>query len=205
MPALSILEKIFGSTAKVKILRLFLFHPSTPFDAAMVREKTNARANKVRKILNDLEKIDLIKKKTFEKQGKVRKKKSKGWVLNQSFEYLKPLQIILIGMNPMKHDDISERFKGMGRIKALVVSGVFIQDSESRIDILIVGDKLKVKAIKQAIKAMEAEIGKELRYSIFDTEEFSYRLKMYDKLVRDILDFPHETVLDKIKLSTEKK
>jgi hypothetical protein len=47
-------------------------------------------------------------------------------------------------------------------------------------------------------------MGKEIRYSAFETGEFQYRLGMYDKLIRDVLDYPHETVLDKLGVSTQK-
>ena len=50
------------------------------------------------------------------------------------------------------------------------------------------------------IEGLEAEIGKELRYAAFETGEFNYRLGMYDKLVRDILDYPHTVVLDRLGL-----
>ena len=52
---------------------------------------------------------------------------------------------------------------------------------------------------------MESEIGKELRYAFFDTQEFKYRMSIYDKLVRDILDYPHTVLVDKmgIKLGFE--
>ena len=48
------------------------------------------------------------------------------------------------------------------------------------------------------IKNLEAEIGKELRYVYFSTEDFKYRLSMCDKLMRDILDYPHKKVLNKL-------
>ena len=47
---------------------------------------------------------------------------------------------------------------------------------------------------------MEAEIGKELRYAVLNTKEFIYRLDMYDKFIRDILDYPHERLIEKIKV-----
>jgi hypothetical protein len=50
---------------------------------------------------------------------------------------------------------------------------------------------------------MEAEIGKELRYAYFSTDEFRYRLSMYDKLIRDILDYPHRVLLDKLGILEE--
>ena len=82
----------------------------------------------------------------------------------------------------------------------VIVSGVFIQNPESRVDLLIVGDNLKKGAITRIVKTMEAEIGKELIFASFETPDFHYRLGMYDKLVRDILDYPHQKLLDKLNL-----
>ena len=83
-----------------------------------------------------------------------------------------------------------------------LVSCVFIGDMESRVDVLLVGDKLKKNVLQQVIKSLEAEIGKELDYVVFDSEEFKYRLDMYDKLVCDIIDLPHEKLVDNGQLST---
>ena len=55
----------------------------------------------------------------------------------------------------------------------------------------------------EGVRRLEAEIGAELTYATFETKEFIYRLNMYDKLVRDILDFPHEVVLQAKELSTQ--
>jgi len=62
----------------------------------------------------------------------------------------------------------------------------------------IVGDRLDKKMIDIEVKKIESEIGKELRYAVFDTEEFMYRLKMYDKLIRDLLDYPHTKIINKL-------
>jgi hypothetical protein len=69
-------------------------------------------------------------------------------------------------------------------------------------DIFIVGDKLKKNVLQQIIKGLEADIGKELNYVVFDTDEFKYRLDMYDKLVCDSIDLPHEKIIDNGQLST---
>ena len=83
-------------------------------------------------------------------------------------------------------------------MKLIVLAGVFLQKEDSRADILIVGDELKKKSIENGLRAIEAEVGKELSYALFDTQDFLYRMNVYDKFVRDILDFPHEKVYDKI-------
>jgi hypothetical protein len=61
-----------------------------------------------------------------------------------------------------------------------------------------VGDGVKKAKLDSIIKSVEAEVGKELRYAFFSTDEFKYRMSMYDKLVRDILDYPHKVLLDKL-------
>ena len=83
----------------------------------------------------------------------------------------------------------------------LLAAGIFINDPKSRLDLLIVGDRLKKGILEKIVKSIEADIGKELSYAVFDNADYVYRLSMYDKLVRDVLDFPHEVIIDK-KLST---
>ena len=65
---------------------------------------------------------------------------------------------------------------------------------------LVVGDNLRRSQLDRIIKNMEAEIGKELNFASFETADFQYRLGMYDKLVRDILDYPHQKLVDKLGL-----
>jgi hypothetical protein len=108
----------------------------------------------------------------------------------------------LIDADFMKREDLVDRFKPAGKVKLLLTSGVFRKDEESRVDFLLVGDNLKRGYLEQTIKSLEAEIGKELAYAVFTTEDFIYRLNMYDKLVRDILDFPYDKVIDNGQLST---
>lgn len=104
--------------------------------------------------------------------------------------------------NPLnRREELMNRFKGCGRLKLLVISGVFVQESDSRVDILLVGDGLEKRAIEGALRGLEAEMGKELTYAFLETPEFSYRMSIYDKFIRDIFDYPHEKVMDKIGLS----
>lgn len=130
------------------------------------------------------------------------KKHAAGWVFNPAFKYGDELENLLINTDVLDRKEVEETFRKAGRIKLLVVAGVFIKSDDSRADILIVGDKIKQKKVEEGIRKLEAEIGAELSYVVFDTKEFVYRLNMYDKLVRDILDFPHEIILSGKGLST---
>ena len=91
-----------------------------------------------------------------------------------------------------------KRLSKSGRLKLVIISGVFIQNPDSRVDILVVGDKVNKSILDRSIRAIESELGKELTYAYFDLADYQYRIGMYDKLIRDVLDFPHEVLMDKI-------
>ncbi|MFC1802298.1 hypothetical protein ACFLY7_02555, partial [Patescibacteria group bacterium] len=116
------------------------------------------------------------------------------------FTYLKPLRSLLINTEHFQGDDINKKLKKTGKIKLVVLSGVFIHDKDSRVDILIVGDSLKKNLLERAVGDFESELGRELKYVFFDTNDFKYRLDVYDKLVRDILDYPHKKILNKLNI-----
>jgi len=202
------LEKIFGSVVKVKILRLFLFNPNATYDLSDLVTRTRSKPAQVKKEIMLLEQIVLLKRRFFfkdflQKKGKkviAKKKKVVGWSLNQKFSHLESLQTMLIHTTPLSFDEVIKRFASSGRIKLLVVSGVFNQEWDSRVDLLLVGDNLKRNNVELAIKNIESEIGRELKFAVFETQDFQYRLGMFDKLVRDILDYPHEKLVNKIGL-----
>jgi hypothetical protein len=185
------LSKLFGSEAKVKIMRLFLFNPETVFDVAEISKRTNENPTKVRKEINLLQKTNLVKHHAM-RSGK------NGFALNNQFAYLLPLQNFLINIEPLQPKEIVRRIGKLGAVKLLLVAGVFIQNPESRVDMLIVGDHVKKAGLEHAMKNLESEIGKELRYSYFTTEDFNYRNGMCDKLIRDILDYPHKKLVNKL-------
>lgn len=202
------LSKLFSGEARVKIMRLFLFNPQLIFSVAQVVEKAKVPARVVKAEIEVLQKsgmirgqksVQLVKSK---KRGKIVevKKKILGWHLDQNFEYLLPLQNLLINTRPLRSNEIVKKFSNAGKIKLLIVSGVFIQNPDSRVDVLVVGDNLKKGYLDRTVKNIEAEIGKELVFASFETADFQYRLGMYDKLIRDILDYPHQKLLDKLNI-----
>jgi predicted nucleotidyltransferase len=193
---MEILSKLFGSEAKVKIIRLFLFAPETIFDVHTIAERVKEDVSKVRREILGLEKILLVKRRAI--TSKKIKNATHGFILNKDFSYLIALQNFLINTKTLQPKEIIKRFSTVGSIKLIIVSGIFLQNNDSRVDILVVGDNIKKAPFENAIKNLEAEIGKELRYVYFGTQDFIYRLNMYDKLIRDILDYPHQKVVNKL-------
>ncbi|MEK7585785.1 MAG: hypothetical protein AAB477_00925 [Patescibacteria group bacterium] len=197
------LAKLLGGHARVKIMRLFLLNSSNTFDVESIATRSRVTRPNTRKEINALSNMGFIKSKTVVKEGtRGARKKVSVWAINPSFQYLKAVRELLVDPSLLLQEDLANRFKQIGKIKFMVVSGVFIGDEKSRADLLIVGDRLKKNALGQIMKGLEAEIGKELDYVVFDTEEFKYRLDMYDKLVCDIIDLPHLKIVDNGQLST---
>ena len=200
------LTAIFGTEAKVKVLRLFLFNPETPFFPIEVARRAKCSPAAVRKELAALATANILKKRLITKEipaASLRKSGAKklhgfGFALNERFEHLEPLKNLLTVSTVPADESLLKRFGGCGRLKLFMVSGIFIQSWDARVDLLIVGDGLNLHKIEVVIKDIEAEFGKEISYSAFETQDFEYRLGIHDRLIRDILDYPHIALLDRL-------
>jgi len=197
------LAKLFGGQARVKIMRLFLLNSENTFEVEEVVSRSRVTKANCRREINALCAMGFVKQKFVTHEGsRGAKKKVPAWYLDVGFPYLNSIRDLLVDPSLLLREDLPLRFKQIGKIKLMIVSGIFIGSDKSRVDILIVGDKLKKNIIQQVIKGLESEIGKELDYVVLDSEEFRYRIDMYDKLVCDILDLPHEKLIDSGQLST---
>jgi hypothetical protein len=188
---MEILSKILGNQSRVKLMRLFLLNRNNAFTTKEVVKRSRVTPVTARKELRLLASVGFIKK------------RPKDWCFNPFFKYGEEFESLLLSSDTLSNQAILDNFKKVGRVKLLVTSGVFIKNHDSRVDLLLVGDKMKRSKIEEGVKRIEAEIGTELSYAVFDTKEFIYRLNMYDKLIRDILDYPHEVVLQTKELSTQ--
>lgn len=187
---LDILGKLLGSPARVKLLRLFLFNPKVSYTLAEAAARARVSPAETRRELSLYVNVGLVK---------ARAGNRKRYTLDETFSYLSAFQHLLLNL-PVRSKSIVERIRTTGTVRLVVLSGLFSQEYEGRVDLLIVGDKLSEMKLKKVIRSLEAEIGKELKYVTLGTEEFRYRLGIYDKLVRDILDYPHAVVFDRLHL-----
>jgi DNA-binding MarR family transcriptional regulator len=190
--SIDILGTLFNSPARVKIMRLFLINSGDVFTPSLIASRSNVTSAITRRELALLSRAGFITRKKDRKDGR----SIDGWTLSPKFEYTESLQNLLFGTEFIDFSELGKKFKRAGRIKMLLLSGVFNGDTNARLDLLLVGDNLKRPVLDRLIRSLEAEIGKELAYAIFETEEFVYRASMYDKLIRDVIDFPHEQIIN---------
>ncbi len=183
------IAKLFGSSARVKLLRLFLFNDDASFNAEEVAFRAKVGKHAVRKELGHLVTAGVLKK---------RAGKPVSYTANQRFVQYEPLKAFLRTSTGVSDARITNSFKKSGPLRLVALSGLFTGVIESKVDLLVVSDRIDDRVIANAVHALEAELGRELRYAAFTTPDFRYRVGVYDRLVRDIFDYPHRLILDKI-------
>ncbi|MEK7088256.1 MAG: hypothetical protein AAB952_00745 [Patescibacteria group bacterium] len=190
-------------------MRFFLFNPDKIYSSKEAANRAHSNQREAEKELRIFEKANFVKRRQIieteiinrrNKKPLVRRRKLNGWTLDRLFPYLLPLKNLIINTTLIDHREMIRRLARAGSLKLVIAAGVFIQQEESRLDLLIVGDHLNKTVIGRVVKVMESEIGKELRYVILETLEFKYRASICDKLVRDVLDYPHQKLLDKLEI-----
>lgn len=198
------LEILFGSQARVKLLRFFLFNPTQEFTFDDISRRAKLVRRTARTELNALERAGVIKKKTiYLKQDNGRKTRAQGFTLNEKFPQLSSLQTFLFETAPIDGKTLLKHLRKAGALDFVVAAGIFSREFDGRLDVLIAMKKLNEQKIEAAIRSLESELGIEIRYAVFKTEDFLYRVGMYDKLTRDVFDYPHQILVDRVGVRNE--
>ena len=128
------------------------------------------------------------------------------YALNPTFEFFGELKNLILKSSPAEKDRMIKRMIGLGRVRLAVVSGIFLngRDSigtqDSDVDLFIVGDDIDKTKLRNFLKSLEAEVGKEIRFGLMEKDEFEYRFGMFDRFVRVLLEGPHEKLINKLGL-----
>ncbi|NQV00607.1 MAG: hypothetical protein HQ537_00570 [Parcubacteria group bacterium] len=187
-----ILEQLFDSPVKVRLLKLFLRNPGESFRLKDIAKRTKSDIRSCQQQVKRLNNINLINSRT--------KGKFKTYFVNSDFDFYNELKTLVLKSSPTSKEKLLKRLKVLGRVKLAIISGVFINSDNSRVDLLVVGDGIKNKKLSSFLKDLEAEVGKEIDYVVFSTKDFVYRYDMFDRFLLDILEKPHEKIINKLKV-----
>ncbi len=186
------LAKIFGSPARLKVLRLFLFNQNASLTLAEIAKRTKLTPAAVRRELLELVAATLLRKKGARAAAR--------YQVNPRFEHLAALDVFIRETTTVRPQDILATLRRAGTVRLVALSGFFTGMIEPQVDLLVVGDTLEERVLANAVHSLEAELGREIRYASFATSDFRYRRGVYDRLLRDVFDYPHRILLDKIGL-----
>lgn len=190
MADVDMLENIFGSRERARLVRFFIQNPQQIFIFSEIIKKNMLKSSKTRSELQNLLKIKFILKRT--KKGK------NFYQLNLNFNFYPELRNLVIKANTYPQCKSLERLKKIGNMKLIVISGVFINYTKGKADMILVGDSISKAKLRNVMKNLEAEIGKEINFVLMTMDEFKYRMNMLDKFVLGFLEGPHEEIVNKI-------
>jgi len=183
------LEQIFASKTRVQIINLFVRNPNDDFYIREIARITGQYINSIRRELANLERFGFLKTK--------RKFRKKFYSANQSFFLFDELKSLFLKSKVFFENDLTQALKKVGKIKLLVFSGNFT-GAKTETDLLIVGNKIKIRDLNKILEKYSKSVGKEVRYTLFTEKEYEYRQAISDKFLDNLFSKKHIILVDKV-------
>lgn len=189
------IDTLFGSKTRVKLLYLFLNNPGRAFYVREITRRVDEQINSVRRELANMLNVGVIKSDSVDNKLY--------YEVDTNYMHYEPLHKIFsdtstpseISSEVASTTDWSKRVKQLSGVKALVLSGTFVTGARSKVDILIVGNVPKAK-LKKFVKDLEEDEHRTISYATLKYDDFYYRLSLKDRFVSEIIDGKHVVVTD---------
>ncbi len=189
------IEQLFGSKTRVKLLQLFYSNPNRSFYVREITRKIDEQINSVRRELANLLSIGLISSDTNNNRLY--------YEVDQEYEHYKALSAMFGGGVTSGTEETAvstaatgPNVKSLGNVELAIYTGQFTRDETSGIDFMLVGDINQTKLTK-FIAELEKQEGKEIRYAVMSAEEFHYRQQVNDRFLMLVLGSKKQVLVDK--------
>ncbi|MBU1036673.1 winged helix-turn-helix domain-containing protein [Patescibacteria group bacterium] len=183
------LEQLFGSRTRTKLLHLFLENKEQSFFVREICRAINERINSVRRELQNLEKFGLIISKTVEQK--------RFYKIDGNFPIVSELQLLFDKSKILIEKMISQKALKLEGLKYFALTGQFTKEEDIPTDVLLVG-KIPREALEKFIKGIEKTYGRHIRYTYFTTQEFNLRKDLTDKFLYSIINGQKIVLVNKI-------
>lgn len=180
MKNFEIINRLFSSKLRTKLLDVFLSLPDARFYIRELERKIKEEAKNVSRELKNLEALGLL---ISEKQGNL-----KYYSVNENFFLYPELKAIIFkttGVQGLLIEAL-ERLKG---IETAFIYGTYATGKESEssdVDIMIIG-KPDLTELNEVISDLEEKLNREINYMCFDQEEFKERRKAGNAFINEVL------------------
>lgn len=196
------LEHIFGSKARLKILQIFLNNPGQAFYIRELGRRLSMQINAVRQQLATLQKLGIILLQSAPRDQAVKTagrsgQEKKFFILNESFLLYPELKALFMKLQLVLEDNLLKQLEKIGKIYYLVLTGSFCGQPDSPTDLLLVGNINKEK-LKKIIKKFEHGLSHEVDYTAMSLKEFKYRRDVTDRFLYEILENKKVVMVDRL-------
>lgn len=191
------IDALFGSKTRVKLLHLFLNNPGKAFYVREITRLIDEQINSVRRELSNMLEVGIITSKNTDNKLY--------YEVNQRYEFYLPFRTMFADQKSAnsraKTSDGDEAAgwqdsaRRLTSARVVVIAGSLVNGSASKVDLLMVGD-IPQKKVDALVAEVEAGEGRELTYSILSYDEFYYRLSVRDKFINNILASKHAILVD---------
>lgn len=188
------IEQLFGSKTRVKLLQLFMNNPNRAFYVREITRKIDEQINSVRRELANLLGIGIIKS--------VSKDNRLYYEVSQKYLHYKALRSIFTNKKSISSSSVklpetgvAGKIASLGAVELAVLTGVFTRDTKAGVDLLIVGD-INHNKVTKLIEEMEQEEGHEINFAVITPEDFQYRLDVKDRFISNVLAAKKTVLID---------
>lgn len=189
------IDSLFGSKTRVKLLYLFLNNPGRAFYVREITRRVDEQINSVRRELANMLSVGVIKSDGVDNKLY--------YEVDQTYSFYKPLQQIFsqtehaadISHEVKPISNWAKRLRKLTGVQVVLLAGGFVSGSRSKIDILIVGSPAKTQ-IKKFIQEVEEDEHRSMHYTVMGFDDFYYRMSMKDRFVSEVVEGKHQVILD---------
>jgi len=182
---------MFGSGARVKLLRQFLLHQDEEFFIRELTRILDEQINSLRRELENLENIGMLKSRE--------KNRKKYYRINPHFPLLHEFTSIIRKSNE-EHQTLLKKLNKLGDIELCILTGNFV-GNKSAIDIFVVG-AISAETLQSFADNEFKEV--QLKVGVMSKEDFLYRITLKDKFVANLFSDTDNLILkNKLKKDTE--
>ena len=187
-------DSLFGSKTRVKLLHLFLNNPEKSFYVREITRMIDEQINSVRRELANMVSVGIVQQDAIDNKLY--------YSVNEDYPYIKPLAAIFSDKNTegstgavggVSWKDSLGRMRGL---RLAIISGKLVAGSSSSVDLLLVGDDMSAVTIKNLVKKIEKDRKIEINYAVISYDDFYYRMSVKDRFIMDIIRNKHSVLVD---------
>lgn len=176
----SVLERLFSSSARVKLLTLLLLNPGQSFHIRQLARRLDCSYSNVRRELQNLTELGLLTRQTVANAVQ--------FSANESHFLYDDLRSILLKTEGLG-DVIRGRLVPTGQVDLALVYGSTAKGQErvdSDIDLLIVGTP-DLTELEDALDDLETHIGRPINYVLYSPTEWESKLAERDPFLTRVM------------------
>lgn len=190
------IDTLFGSKTRVKLLHLFLNNPGRSFYVREITRIIDEQINSVRRELSNMITIGIITSDSADNKLY--------YSVNTKYEHFKPLSDIFsdsahkspeLDASDQEQSNIYDVFSKIHGAKVVIASGGLVKGSKAGVDLIIAGP-VSADKTKKLIMEVEKSEHMDVRYAIMPYDEFYYRLSVRDRFIVDVLGDKRVVVVD---------